>query len=276
MKKNTTRQKLSLTTKLFMCGAACYLAALFYNITQYENSMSSVSSSIGLVANEDATEKARRFEKYNYVPPVFRDNLAVKKEHEKVVEEKCGAGPEFTNYFSISPGWKERSRHNEDSILYNLFFKDRRIEDKGTFIEMGAYDGIQESNSRFFEYCLGWRGLLVEANPYEYPLLYKNRPHAHKMGFAPSCSLEEEKIGKTIMFHDIASTNAGLEGAATTYNGRHKVPVPCGSLTPVWLANLTYLNFVAFMMCASFFISVYIIGVVSLCFLHYFHDVGAS
>merc|ERR1712071_66392 len=37
------------------------------------------------------------------------------------------------------------------------------------------------------------------------------------------------------MFHDYASTNAGLEGAATTYDGRHKVPVPCGSLTPVLL-----------------------------------------
>lgn len=35
----------------------------------------------------------------------------------------------------------------------------------GTFIEAGAYDGIDQSNSWHFERRLGWRGLLVEPIP---------------------------------------------------------------------------------------------------------------
>lgn len=34
----------------------------------------------------------------------------------------------------------------------------------GTFCEVGAFDGVQSSNTLFFEE-LGWRGLLVEADP---------------------------------------------------------------------------------------------------------------
>ena len=35
----------------------------------------------------------------------------------------------------------------------------------GTFCEVGAFDGIQSSNTLLFEQ-LGWKGLLVEADPY--------------------------------------------------------------------------------------------------------------
>jgi len=100
---------------------------------------------------------------------------------------------------------------------------------------MGAFNGVTESNSRFFELCLEWEGILIEPNPIMYPQLFRNRPHAHKLSFAPSCSLEEEKAGKEIMFHDYNQPNAGITGFAKTYDGRHEVPVPCGTLTPVIL-----------------------------------------
>ena len=38
-----------------------------------------------------------------------------------------------------------------------------------------------------------------------------------------------------IMFHDYDQPNAGVTGYAKTYDGRHEVPVPCGSLTPAIL-----------------------------------------
>lgn len=41
----------------------------------------------------------------------------------------------------------------------------------GTFIELGAFDGIQGSNTYMLEKCFNWTGLLIEANPYHYRLL---------------------------------------------------------------------------------------------------------
>ena len=42
---------------------------------------------------------------------------------------------------------------------------------------MGAVDGVLESVSYLYEHCLGWRGVLVEANPDVFPRLTRNRPH---------------------------------------------------------------------------------------------------
>tara|TARA_B110000114_G_scaffold185052_1_gene230638 strand:+ start:2205 stop:3260 length:1056 start_codon:yes stop_codon:yes gene_type:complete len=46
----------------------------------------------------------------------------------------------------------------------------------GTFVEIGANDGLHMSNSWFFERHLGWRGMCVEANPQVFTRLQHNRP----------------------------------------------------------------------------------------------------
>ena len=35
----------------------------------------------------------------------------------------------------------------------------------GTFVEIGAFDGVNLSNTYMLERCYDWRGLLIEANP---------------------------------------------------------------------------------------------------------------
>lgn len=60
------------------------------------------------------------------------------------------------------PGSLARShaQHGEDYFLWQrLGFKR-----EGVFVEIGAYNGVSLSNSKFFE-DIGWRGLLVEAHP---------------------------------------------------------------------------------------------------------------
>jgi FkbM family methyltransferase len=52
------------------------------------------------------------------------------------------------------------AQHGEEFFLWELF----EFKSQGTFVEIGAYDGVSLSNSLFFE-KLGWRGLLVEAHP---------------------------------------------------------------------------------------------------------------
>ena len=47
---------------------------------------------------------------------------------------------------------------------------------KGFFVEVGANDGISQSNTLYFEKYKGWRGLLIEAIPILAEQCRKNRP----------------------------------------------------------------------------------------------------
>jgi hypothetical protein len=158
---------------------------------------------------------------YNYTLPGHKFSKSA---------EECGARPDFEDFFKLSK--KERSRSQEDKIIYDMFFKDR-LTGTGTYIELGAYDGLEESNTRFFDLCLGWKGLLIEGQPATFKKTVQNRPRAHKMSFAPSCSEEYEAENGTLKFYKHPLTNSGLEGKAKAYEGRAAVDVPCGPLGPV-------------------------------------------
>lgn len=102
------------------------------------------------------------------------------------------------------------------------------------YVELGAYDGRAESNSRFFDVCLGWEGVLVEPNPSTYTKLLRNRPHAHRLSFAASCSQEDARANKTVAFHALPFANAAQAGVKSNYDARNSSTfVPCGPLTPI-------------------------------------------
>src|SRR5882672_6906915 len=48
----------------------------------------------------------------------------------------------------------------------------------GTFIEAGANDGLNQSNTYWFERFRGWRGILIEAVPEKAEECRRNRPLA--------------------------------------------------------------------------------------------------
>lgn len=169
-------------------------------------------------------------ERYQYHPPT--SNVASTNR-----TELCGSSPQFHQYFTRTGG--ERSRLDEDRTIFTTFFSDTM--ESGTYIELGAYNGITESNTRFFDQCLGWEGLLIEGNRHEavWPALVRNRPNAHRMNFVPSCSLEEQRANRTIPFHQKRWTNAaiGSDGVESAYKHIQNdiEQVPCGSLTHVLL-----------------------------------------
>eukprot|EP00536_Pseudo-nitzschia_multiseries_P014252 jgi/Psemu1/214205/e_gw1.678.13.1 len=189
-------------------------------------------------------------DRYNYqIPESYEEHSSRDK--------LCGTGPHYDTYFQR--GTKERSANDEDRTIYELFFKKAATKNarartgagararagthpfapKGNIVEMGAFNGVQEANSRFFETCLGWNTLLVEGNPSMFRDLVRNRPHAHRFNFAPSCSEEDERTNKTVSFDGVRRTNAGLrlpDGSVTTAYANDPKPtveVPCGSLTKV-------------------------------------------
>jgi FkbM family methyltransferase len=45
------------------------------------------------------------------------------------------------------------------------------VPPSGSFVELGAFDGLSNSNTFMIERCYSWRGLLIEASPANYKLL---------------------------------------------------------------------------------------------------------
>lgn len=68
---------------------------------------------------------------------------------------------------------QSHSQEYEESYAYNNFFYGRG---GGTFLEMGALDGVTYANTYALEHVLGWKGILVEASPSSFKLLKDNRP----------------------------------------------------------------------------------------------------
>jgi len=173
-------------------------------------------------------------ERYKYQPPAPYTNHTVR-------DTLRGVSPDYTTYFTDGT-IKYRSRNSEDKTIYEIFFKENADNDispiKGTVVEMGAHNGLQESNSHFYDICLGWETLLVEGNAILWEKLIANRPRTHRFSYAPSCSEEDELVNKTVKFDKTIWTNGGLaDGSVTTaYTGNNitgTIDVPCGSLTKV-------------------------------------------
>jgi len=60
------------------------------------------------------------------------------------------------------------SQWHQDYFLYENFFKKRSLYPsgyKGFYVDVGANDPVRDSNSWFFDRCLGWDGICIEPNP---------------------------------------------------------------------------------------------------------------
>ena len=118
-----------------------------------------------------------------------------------------------------------KSTHKEDVTIWKKYFGGTTSD--GFFLELGAFDGVTESNTRFFERCLGWNGLLIEANPIPFQKLRTARPRATKLLLAPTCDRET-----TISFNPTPFTNAKTTSVRTRYGKKtpKAVSVHCGPM----------------------------------------------
>lgn len=153
-------------------------------------------------------------------------------------DPSCGHPPDFFDFFRLPKS--QRSRFHEDKIIYDTFFKNMALPSspeyesplpKGTYVELGAFDGREESNTMFFDRCLGWDGLLIEAQSQSYEKVIENRPNAVKLSYSPTCK-EEDQVAS---FYDYPLSNNGIEDVALSYKGKSAIKVPCGPLTSVLL-----------------------------------------
>ena len=60
---------------------------------------------------------------------------------------------------------------HEDAVLFNMFFRNTY---NGVYVEMGALDGVEYSNTLFFQQTLNWTGVLIEPGR-KFAALQRNR-----------------------------------------------------------------------------------------------------
>mmetsp|Transcript_169038 Transcript_169038/g.410845 ORF Transcript_169038/g.410845 Transcript_169038/m.410845 type:complete len:367 (-) Transcript_169038:101-1201(-) len=88
------------------------------------------------------------------------------------------------------PCWSH-SQWAEDAALYSMFFRGHH---GGSFVELGALDGLRFSNSLFFEETLGWRGVLIEPSPGQFQMLRQNRNASGNAAFHNAACREEREL----------------------------------------------------------------------------------
>jgi|SRR5690606_23068993 len=109
--------------------------------------------------------------------------------------------------------FKFYSQVGQDKYVYETFFKNRK--EPGSFLDIGAHDGISKSNSYFFEKHLNWKGICVEPIPQIFAELQKNRQCICINGGV------SDRNGKAT-FWSIEGYSEMLSGIAENYNDAHK------------------------------------------------------
>jgi FkbM family methyltransferase len=132
------------------------------------------------------------------------------------------------------------SQYGQDRYFDHYVFYGKR---NGIFCDVGAHDGIDMSNSYYFEKNLDWTGICIEAQPKEYANLVKNRKCPCVHGAAYNRSGE-------IVFRDNSGYTNMLSGIDETYSDAHRqrlnneirikggestlITVPCFTLSEIF------------------------------------------
>jgi FkbM family methyltransferase len=133
------------------------------------------------------------------------------------------------------------------SVFTGLEELDRRIaefvtDETGTFVELGAFDGLTQSNTVYFE-RKGWRGVLIEPVPWNYEKCVINRPqakvvHCACVPFGQEGMIEMTAVGLMSMVTGAmggGSKESEWVGRGSKYitGGPQRVRVPARTLTSV-------------------------------------------
>ncbi len=84
-----------------------------------------------------------------------------------------------------------RQKFNPQVEYFGLNELDKKLEpyvdfDNGFYVELGANDGITQSNTLYFEQSRNWRGILIEPAPHNFLECVKRRGHKNHV-FCNAC-----------------------------------------------------------------------------------------
>jgi FkbM family methyltransferase len=104
------------------------------------------------------------------------------------------------------------SQCQEDEFLNEKIFKNKK---NGIYIELGALDGVEYSNTKYFEDSHNWTGILIEPHPKRFVSLKKNRPNNFVFNNLVSCHTTP------LEFRYFVNSAAAVSGVENTLSKHH-------------------------------------------------------
>lgn len=132
--------------------------------------------------------------------------------------------------------WKWHSQQNEDLVMMTDFFwKDGLVLAGGVFLEVGALDGLQYSNTLTLERELGWSGLLIEGCPENAAKLATNRPNSKVQKFSQAICDPKKTPTRQLEFSVPCSAISGTSDHGDLFmrkaHAGEKKLVPCSPMS---------------------------------------------
>lgn len=105
------------------------------------------------------------------------------------------------------------SQEGQDRFLDTQVFKELQ---NGTFVDVGAHNGVTINNSLFFETIRNWSGILIEPLPSIFQQLERNRPKAIRK----NCAISDTET--IVDFLEVEGYAEMTSGILSNYDPRHK------------------------------------------------------
>ena len=111
---------------------------------------------------------------------------------------------------------KYLEKYFPDRIYFGLRELDRKVEpyidfDDGYYVEIGANDGFNQSNTIYYERSRGWRGVLVEPVKSNYRKCLKSRSEQNHVVHAACVSFEFDQPNVKLRYANLMTTPLNLE-----------------------------------------------------------------
>jgi FkbM family methyltransferase len=123
---------------------------------------------------------------------------------------RAGSNPDPNDFVTEPAHYK--SQYLQDVLLDRWLFDGMR---GGTFIDIGAHDGVTYSNSFFFETVRDWQGIAIEPNPDSFA-----KAAASRTCTVLNCCVGPEN--ETVRFLKISGYSEMLSGILDNYHSEHR------------------------------------------------------
>lgn len=133
-----------------------------------------------------------------------------------MISKRCGNGLIFFLIFSYSVSFYASrptySQHDFRGVPLDHLLIDMMNIKNGTFIEVGAYDGLLFSNTKLMEECYGWTGVMIEPSEEQFVKLVANRPNSKCFQCALGAFQEDGTYGEGDFDGGLMSSLNGRSG----------------------------------------------------------------
>ena len=90
---------------------------------------------------------------------------------------------------------------------------------RGFYVEIGANDGINQSNTKYFEVFKGWRGILIEPHLQNYNLLKKSRFRQNWFFNCACVAFDYKSSNVKMIYSNLMTTSEELENDLESVDG---------------------------------------------------------